>query len=220
MHEGAVLRAGQLRDRQPGDGGVLPVLPALGPLFPAGGLVKGSVTVVDRYGLLCGAVIAGASRAGAWCGVAGIPEFGVAAAVAAGVDSERLLSVPDPGDSWLQVAASLLEGCEVVVVRPPAQPPGRVRQRLEAVARRSAGVVVVTGAWDGAPLRLQVTRQQWTGLGYGHGCLRACRAEVLASGRSAAARPRRQWLWLPAPDGTIAAADPADVAPVPAWQAG
>ena len=202
---------------------MLPVLPALGPLFPAGGLVKGAVTAVGGYGLLCGALMAGASGAGAWCAVAGIPEFGVAAAAAAGVEPDRLLLVPDPGESWPQVAASLLEGCEVVVVRPLEQPPGRVRQRLEAVLRRSAGVLLVIGAWDGAPLRLQVTRQHWTGLGCGHGQLRACRAEVVADGRSAAARPRRQWLWLPAPDGTIAAAGPDGIAPAaaaPAARAG
>jgi hypothetical protein len=45
---------------------------------------------------------------------------------------------------------------------------------------------------------------------------------VVAEGRGAAARPRRQWLWLPGPDGTVtvdetaAAARPA----VPAWAAG
>jgi hypothetical protein len=175
-------------------------------LLPAGGLVKGTVTAIGGYGMLCLALMAGASAEGAWCAVAGIPEFGVAAAAAAGVEPDRLLLVPDPGERWMQVAAALLDGCEVVVIRPPAQPASRARRQLEAGLRRAAGVLLVPGAWDGAAVRLRVTRQSWAGLGDGHGRLRACRAEVVAEGRAAAARPRRQWLWLPAPDGTIAAA--------------
>jgi hypothetical protein len=76
---------------------VLPVLPPLRTLLPAGGLVKGQVVSVGRYGMLCLALMAGASAAGAWCAVAGVPEFGVAAAAAAGVEPDRLLLVPGPG---------------------------------------------------------------------------------------------------------------------------
>jgi hypothetical protein len=39
---------------------VLPVLPALAELLPAGGLARGSVVAVDRSGLLCLALVAGA----------------------------------------------------------------------------------------------------------------------------------------------------------------
>jgi hypothetical protein len=175
--------------------------------------VKGSVTAIGRYGMLCLALMAGASAEGAWCAVAGIPEFGVAAAAAAGVDPDRLLLVPDPGERWLQVAAALLDGCEIVVVRPPAQPPSRARRQLEAGLRRAAAVLLVAGVWDGAAVRLRVTRQRWAGLGNGHGRLRARQAEVVAEGRAAAARPRQQWLWLPAPDGTIAEVGPGESLP-------
>ena len=208
-----VRAAGQVRIRQPGDGAILPVLPALRTLLPAGGLAKGSVVSVSRYGLLCLALMAGASAAGAWCGVVGVPEFGVVAAAGAGADPDRLLLVPGPGDRWPQVAACLLDGCEVVVVRPPAQPPARARQRLEAALRRSNGVMLVIGEWDGAPVRLHVAWQRWTGLGDGYGRLRACRAEVIAEGRGAASRPRRQRLWLPAPDGTVTDAEAVETVP-------
>ena len=208
----AVGRAAQLRQWQPGEG-TLPVHPALRTLLPAGGLAKGSVVAVECYGMLCLALMAGASAAGAWCAVAGVPEFGPAAAAASGTDLDRLLLVPEPGARWPQVVAWLLEGCELVIVRPPAPPAARVRQRLEAVLRRYAGVLLVAGKWEGAPVRLRVARQRWTGLGDGHGRLRACQAEVTAAGRGAAARPRQQLLWLPAPDGTIAAADPAGTLP-------
>ena len=97
-----------------------------------------------------------------------------------------------------------------------------VRQRLEATLRRRRGVLLVTGDWPGAQVRLRVLTQGWTGLGDGHGRLRACCAEVLADGRGEAAMTRTRWLWLPAEDGSVAAADPADVpiADIPAAGAG
>jgi len=76
----ALRRAGQLHERQPGDEEILTVLPPLRALLPAGGLVKGQVAAVGEYGALCLALMAGASAAGAWCAVCGVPEFGVAAA--------------------------------------------------------------------------------------------------------------------------------------------
>lgn len=221
MHEYGVRAAGQLQDWQPGEG-ILPVLPALGTLLPARGLARGSVVAIERYGLLCPALMAGASAAGAWCAVAGLPEFGVLAAAETGVDPSRLLLVPSPGGEWLQVVAALLEGCEVVVVRPPARPSGHERQRLEAALRRCAGVMLVVGEWDHAAVRLRVARQRWAGLGDGHGRLRECRAEVVAAGRGAAGRTRSQWLWLPGPDGTVAAAeaDRAEPGPYPVCASG
>lgn len=41
----------------------------------------------------------------------------MAAAAAAGVEPDRLLLVPEPGERWLQVAAALIDGCEIVVIR-------------------------------------------------------------------------------------------------------
>jgi hypothetical protein len=185
--------------------GVLPVLPALAGLLPGGGLARGSVLAVDQPGLLCLALVAGASAAGAWCGVAGVPSLGVVAAAGMGAEPTRLMLVPEPGPGWPQVVASMLEACEVVVIRPPAPPTSQDRRRLEGVLRRGGGVLIAAGGWDGAPVRLRVTQRSWAGIGDGYGSLRGCRAEVVAEGRGAAARPRRQWLWLPGPDGTVTA---------------
>lgn len=212
LRGGSVRKAAQLHQWQPGEG-ILPVHRALRPLLPAGGLAKGSVVTVESCGMLCVALMAGASAAGAWCAVAGVPEFGAAAAAAAGADLDRMLLVPDPGERWPQVVSWLLEGCELVIVRPPGAPAARARQRIEAVLRRCSGVLLVAGEWEGAAVRLRVGRQRWSGLGDGHGRLQACRAEVSAAGRGAAGRPRREMLWLPAADGTIAAADPAENLP-------
>src|SRR3984885_13818203 len=120
------------RAADPLGGGTLPVLPALRELLPRGGLARGSVGTVAGVGLLILALPAGAPAAGAWCGIAGVPEAGVLAAASLGLDAERTLLVPDPGPAWPQVVASLLDGCELVLVRPPGGVPAQVRQRLEA----------------------------------------------------------------------------------------
>jgi hypothetical protein len=230
--------------------GTLPVLPALRGLLPRGGLARGTVVTVAEFGLLALALAAGASADGAWCGIAGVPEAGVLAAAALGLDAERTLLVPDPGHAWAQVVASLLDGCELVLLRPPARAPtprtpgthgthgthgtygthgthethgthgthgahgAQARQRLEATLRRGRGVLLVVGDWPGAQVRLRVLTQGWTGLGDGHGRLRACCAQVMADGRGELAVPRSRWLWLPAEDGRVTVAEPAAI-PVP-----
>jgi hypothetical protein len=183
------------------------------------------VVTVAEFGLLILALAAGASADGAWCGIAGVPEAGVLAAAALGLDAERTLLVPDPGQAWPQVVASLLDGCELVLLRPPVPPPhgirgdrgtrgaheAQIRRRLEATLRRGRGVLLVVGDWPGAQVRLRVLTQGWTGLGDGHGRLRACCAQVMADGRGEAAVARTRWLWLPAEDGRVAVAEPADI---------
>jgi hypothetical protein len=131
----------------------------------------------------------------------------VVAAADAGLDPGRMLLIPDPGAHWAQVVASLLDGCELVLVRPPGRPSAQVRTRLAATLRRCGGVLVVAGGWEGAQARLLVARQEWAGIGTGHGRLRARRVQVAADGRGAAARSRAQWLWLPGPDGSVGGAD-------------
>jgi hypothetical protein len=68
-------------------------------------------------------------------------------------------------------------------------------------------VLVVAGGWDGAQARLLVVRQEWAGIGTGHGRLRARRVQVAADGRGAAVRLRTGWLWLPGPDGSVGTVD-------------
>ena len=196
-------------ERPPYD--VLPALPALAPLLPGGGLAKGSVVTVESAGALCLALIAGPSQAGMWCGVAGMPHLGIVAAAEAGAEPGRMMLVPEPGPRWAEVAATMLDACAVVLLRPPGRAPARARRRLETAACRSGAALIVAGTWDGAQVRLHVTWRQWDGIGDGHGRLRARRAEVTAEGRGTLVRPRRVWLWLPGPDGKIsAAAGPAD----------
>jgi hypothetical protein len=187
----------------PGEG-VLPVLPALGGLLTSGGLQRGQVVTTDGWSLLSLALAAGASAAGAWCAAVGLPSLGVRAAIDIGIDPGRLLLVAEPGESWAQVVASLLDGCDIVLLRPPDRPSPQLRRKLEATARRHGSVLLVAGSWDGALARLRITAHQWAGLGPGHGRLRARKVRVLSEGRGAGARPRHAQIWLPAPDGTVA----------------
>ena len=205
--------------------GVLPVLPALAGLLPAGGLARGSVVTTGEFGLLSLALAAGASADGAWCAVVGVPcrankngrsgglalrneaVPGVRAAAEAGLDPARLVLVADPGRGWPQVVASLLDGFDIVLLCPPEQPTAAMQRKLEAAARRFGSVLLVAGDWPGAHARLQVAEEEWIGIGAGHGRLRARRARVVASGRGAGERPRNCWLWLPGQDGSVTAAD-------------
>ncbi len=207
MADGAV-RSG--REVGPGTGAlsdadVLPVLPALRDLLPHGALRRGSVVAASGWNLLCLALAAGPAASGAWCAAAGIPEFGVAAAADAGLDPARVLLVPELGPNWPQVVISLLDGCDLVVLRTPSRPPAQARRKLEAAVRRHGSVLLVAGDWDGAQIRLRIAAHEWAGIGPGHGRLRGRRARVVADGRGGWSRPRERWLWLPGPDGTITA---------------
>jgi hypothetical protein len=186
----------------------LPVLPGLRDLLPSGGLARGSVVTVPETGLLLLALAAGASAAGAWCALAGVQEAGVLAGVNLGLCAERTLVTPRLGANWPQVVSSLVDGCEIVIVRPPSVLAPQSLRRMEATLRRAGGVLLVAGEWPGAQLELRVLRREWTGLGDGHGRLRACRAEVSVAGRGAAGRERTGWLWLPAEDGSLRPAGP------------
>jgi hypothetical protein len=191
------------------DVGLLPVLPALRDLLPQRALQRGSVVSAGPWSLLCLALAAGPVASGAWCAVVGIPEFGVMAAADAGLDPARLLLAPEPGPGWAQVAVSLLDGCELVLLRPPERPPAQVRRKLEAAVRRYGAVLLVAGDWEGAQVRLRIAAQEWTGIGSGHGRLRGRRAHVVADGRGGWSRSQARWLWLPGPDGAVTpAADP------------
>jgi hypothetical protein len=220
-------RAGGAREAGPRGAGVrlehalLPVLPALAPLFPQAALRRGSTVAVAGSTSLLLAVLAGPSLAGSWCAVVGMPALGLAAAAAAGVAVERLALVPAPGREWPSVAAALLDGLDLVVVAPGAGVRAGDARRLAARARQRGSVLVPygvpAGSWEGTDLRLSVDGAEWAGLGDGWGRLRGRRAVVRCDGRGSAARPRRARLWLPAADGGVApVAAVGEVVPIPA----
>ncbi len=209
----ALLTAGTVRSGReigPGkgvvsDAGLLPVLPALQDLLPMGALQRGSVAAVGDWSMLCLALAAGPVASGAWCAIAGVADFGANAAADAGLDPARLLLIPDLGQNWPQIVASLLDGCDLVLLRPPDRPSAQTRRKVEAAVRRYGGVLLVADEWDGAQVRLHITDHAWTGIGRGHGRLYGRQVRVVADGRGEWSRSRTRWLWLPGPDGAITA---------------
>jgi hypothetical protein len=191
---------------------------ALAPLFPEGGLRRGSTIAVGGAGTSSGAttlalgLVARASRQGSWCAAVGMPSLGLVAAGELGVSLDRLALVPEPGPQWPTVVAALLDAVELVLMAPPDRVRPADARRLGARVRERGAVLVVMQQairWpERVELALDVATGSWRGLGDGHGLLEARQAEVVASGRGAAARPRRARLWLPGADGTLAAAGP------------
>ncbi|HEX2273379.1 MAG TPA: hypothetical protein VHG90_05865 [Acidimicrobiales bacterium] len=199
---------------------LLPVLPALRPLLPEGGLRRGSVMAVGGSTSLALALVAAASAAGSWCAAVGVgrPPVGPRAAAELGVVLERFpLVAAAPGATrggWAWAVAALLDAVDVVVAwLPPRLRPADAR-RLAARGRERGSVLVVVGAerWpEVVDVRLALVASSWEGVGDGHGRLLARRVDVVATGRGAAARQRRAALWLPAAGGGVA---PAQAFPV------
>lgn len=188
----------------------LPVLPALAPLLPAGSLRRGvTVTVTGSTSLLL-AMLAGPSAAGAWCAMVGVPTLGVRAAAEMGMALERfaLVSAGPANAQWSTAVAALLDGMDVVAVRPPRRVGGGEARRLAARARERNAVLICLGEWEGADVRLSVSAGRWSGPGTGTGRLRARRVQAHAAGRGVFARPRDTTLWLPGPEGRVETAEP------------
>jgi hypothetical protein len=199
---GMVERASQRVDR-PGADRVIDVPAPLRELFPGRGLRRGSTVAIHGGTSLVLALLAGATRAGFWCAVVGMPALGPIAAAELGVDLERMALVPDPGPDWAEVVAALLDGLELVVTIAAPTVPQPVARRLSARARQRGSVLVGVGDWPGADLALEATAGTWYGLGEGRGRLRCREVTVVARGRGGAARARQVQMWLPALTGPL-----------------
>lgn len=205
----------QLRSRMAGMQDGMPRLPL--ETHPAlAGLVRlraGGSYAVDSASLAL-ALMAGPSSAGGWCAAVGMPDFGAEAARELGVDLERTVLVPDPGDQWLEVTSALVDVVTLVLVRPQGRVTERVAELLGArLRKRSAALVALVGPggdWPRAEVRLTTREPVWSGIGAGHGHLRARR--ILVEARRGSAPPRRGALWFPSPDQTYRAQEP--LAPV------
>lgn len=205
----------QLRSRMAGMQDGMPRLPL--ETHPAlAGLVRlraGGSYAVDSASLAL-ALMAGPSSAGGWCAAVGMPDFGAEAARELGVDLERTVLVPDPGDQWLEVTSALVDVVTLVLVRPQGRVTERVAELLGArLRKRSAALVALVGPggdWPRAEVRLTTREPVWSGIGAGHGHLRARR--ILVEARRGSAPPRRGALWFPAPDQTYRAQE--SLAPV------
>jgi hypothetical protein len=185
----------------------VPTAPALGRLIR---LRTGVSYAVDRPALAMLAM-AGPSGAGAWSAVIGMTDFGLEAAAELGVDLERTVLVPEPGDAWLEVAAALIDVLSVIVIRPPGRVTQHQAARLSSRLRQHDAMLIAVGDWPRTEARLSVRGSQWTGIGRGHGRLTGQHTEVVAE--LASGQLRRSELWrsgdgTSAPDPQLTAAEP------------
>ena len=184
------------------DSRLIPTHPALADLLPGGGLKQGAMYSVDNSATLLLALLAGPSAAGSWCGVVGVPEFGVEAAASFGIDLDRLVLVPQPGDQWLAVTAAIADVMTVVVTKPPRVASESNLARLAARLRQRGSTLIVVGshsAWPQSEAMLSLSQSSWSGIGDGYGHLTARQVTVTVSQR-AGGRPRSTRMWLPDPD--------------------
>ncbi len=186
---------------------LIPTHPAIAELLPGGGLKQGAAYSVERSAMLLMALLAAPSAAGAWCAVVGVPEFGVEAASRFGIDLERLVLVPHPGDQWLAVTAAVADIMGVVVTRPPARATDASVARLSARLRQRGATLLVLGAWPQTEAMLSLSHDEWHGIGDGHGYLAARQVTVTVSSRTAG-RPRSARLWLPDAGETVRRVSP------------
>jgi hypothetical protein len=216
VHPGASPATGDVHrlraqvDRMQGrrlDAPVLPVLAALAPLLPGGGLRAGSAYSIDPSASLLFALLAAASQAGSWCGVVGVPQFGAEAAERLGVDLTRLVLIPEPGSRWLAVTATIAEVLPVVAVRPGGRASDGDVSRLAARLRDRGAVLLVQGPWAQAEASIGVGEPEWTGLGDGHGYLAGRELTVTVTSRRTPV-PRRGRMLLPAVDGALGSLRP------------
>jgi len=193
----------------------LPTHPALAELLPGGALAAGGVYAVDNSTTLALGLLQGPSAAGSWCAVVGVPDLGVEAAAGLGLDLERLVLVPHPGEHWLSVVSALVDVVSVVLVKPPTRE-GRVQQggsrmsdtaasRLASRLRQREAVLVSLTDWPRTDARLTVTASTWAGIGAGFGHLTARQVTVSSESRSWAGRAKSRRLWLPGPDQRLEA---------------
>jgi len=207
----------------------LPTHPALAELLPGGALAAGGVYAVDNSTTLALGLLQGPSAAGSWCAIVGVPDLGVEAAAGLGLDLERLVLVPHPGEQWLSVVSALVDVVSVVLVKPPAPAQGGIRlgtaaaSKLASRLRQREAVLVSLGAtaragsdepWLRADARLTVTASTWAGIGAGFGHLTARQVTVSSASRSWAGRAKSRRLWLPGADQRLEAVVPRDDAGV------
>jgi hypothetical protein len=166
-------------------------------------LRTGETYAVDSPSLAT-ALAAGPSQAGEWVAFVGIPDLGLEGAAHFGIDLERTVVVPRPGELWLSVTASLLDVATVVVLKPPVPVSARQAERLKSRLRMKDAALVCWGEWPRSDATLTITESSWLGLGRGHGRLTARR--VVVSVREGGP-VRHVPLWLPGLDQQITERD-------------
>jgi hypothetical protein len=213
---------------------LLEVPAPLAGMLPDGGLRRGSTLTLragDGTGCtsLALALTALVTQSGSWVAAVGLPSLGLVAAAQLGAALDHVALVPAAGAQWPVVAAALLDCVDVLLLAPGGRVLPADARRLSAKARERGAVMMVfqppartpavrtaatptaatraaVGSWpEVTDLHLAVSRTRWDGLERGSGHLQARVVDVVVTGRRAAARARTWQVWLPGPDGRVAA---------------
>ena len=144
-----------------------------------------AVTGSARTSLLL-ALAASASRADAWCAIAGMPDLGLRGALDAGLDPTRLVLIPDAGSAMPQVLSALVDGVGIVVLGPALALTPSLWRMLTNRARTRDALILAASPPARADLQLEASEPSWSGIGPGSGRLRRRTLEVTAQGRSIA----------------------------------
>ena len=189
----------------------LPLAEPWNTFVPGGGLRRGSTVAVQAPtgsgGLsLALSLLSEASTQGHWAAVVGVDDPGVVAIADLGVDLRRVLFVPRPRGAWAESAADLLDGVDLLVVRPPSRPAHGAARRLMERARERAVVLIALGEstspWPlPADLSFDIIRAQWTTSSR----LDTRSLTVRVAGRGAAVRSTEHVVVLPNRRGRAAA---------------
>lgn len=161
------------------------------PMLPGGVLKHGAVYAVPHGLHLALALAGGPSAAGAWCAVVGLPDAGVEAAIAAGVDGDRLVVVPRPGTHALAVVSALIDVIGVVIVGPGLRVSPAEHARLAARLRERSASLIVVDEWTQTEAVLRTMAVRWQGIGHGWGSLGAREVDVAVETRGQGARQAR-----------------------------
>lgn len=188
---------------------LLPLDTAFSSLLPDGGLLTGTAYTVSPSPSLILALLSTASQKGHWCAVVGMPTLGIEAAASFGVDLDRLILVPAPGERWLAVVSALAEVVPLIAVHPGPRVRDADVSRLSARLRDRGTTLLVTesataGPWPQSEGSIRLSDPHWHGLGDGWGLLEDCTVTVTAQTRHAPA-PAHVQVRLPGSHGTVEA---------------
>ena len=158
-----------------------------------GGLLKGAVSSIDAAGAVTAGIVAEITAAGGHVAIVGLPDFSPLNIVEHGGDLSRVLDVPEPGDSPLEVVALLADGVDMVVVKLDRTPPPSAARPVTARLRGSGCALLYVGdGWPGSKVSVASRVTAIHGLGAGHGRIRGVEFHVTARG---AGRPERGVRW-------------------------
>ncbi|UBI02761.1 hypothetical protein [Corynebacterium freneyi] len=158
-----------------------------------GGLLKGAVSSIDAAGAVVAGILAEVTAAGGHVALVGLPDFAPLSIVEHGGDLSRVLDVPEPGESPLEVVALLADGVDVVVVKLERTPPPSAARPVMARLRGSGCALLYVGeGWPGSKVSVASRVTAIHGLGAGHGRIRGVEFHVTARG---AGRPERGVRW-------------------------